>query len=169
MEQRGAITHKEATERLRLVCDSGRLYWTGVNKFHAGLNGKEAGGIQRNPNGKNYWVISIDGFKYKRGRLVYFILNGNWPMPCIDHINGDSLDDRPINLRQATIAENAMNHKKRRRRIPLPMGVRHAPSGGYQARISLNKKQIHLGVYKTPSEASEVYQLKRKELFREFA
>lgn len=47
--------------------------------------------------------------------------------------------------------------------------MRLTSSGRFQARISLNKKQIHLGAYDTPQEAAAIYVAKHKELFNEFA
>lgn len=150
--------------------DAGRFYWRSPSKFHREKIGMEAGTLQPNHCGKQYWVIRLDGKAIKRSRLVFFVINGRWPEPCIDHINGDSLDDRPCNLREATVAQNAMNHKRRARRIPLPMGVRLVPgSGRFQARISHNKRQHHLGCYDTPEEAATVYAAKRKEMFGDFA
>jgi hypothetical protein len=163
------LTVDRVFEALTFAPDTGKFYWIKPSKYHSEKTLSEAGCAQRNHNGKNYWVIRFDGRAIKRGRLVFFVLNGRWPTPCLDHINGDSLDDRPENLREATIAENAWNHKKRARRIALPMGVRLAGSGRFQARIAHENRQIHLGCYDTPEEARAVYLAKRKELYREFA
>jgi len=148
---------------------TGQFYWINPPKKHPDLLNKEAGCSQKNRGNKNYWVIKLNGKKYKRGHLVYFLTHGEWPKPCLDHINGDSLDDRPENLRKATITENNWNHKSRKRTINLPMGVRLNCSGSFSARISFHGKQIHLGAFDTPEQASNVYQVKRKELYDRFA
>lgn len=120
--------------------------------------------------GKRYWVIKISRTSFKRGRLIFLAAHGRLPTPCVDHDNGDSLDDRKSNLREATVIQNAWNHKKRARRIDLPMGVRVLrESGRFQARISFHGRQIHLGAYDTPEQAHDVYLAKRKELYREWA
>ena len=154
---------------LKLDEQSGKFYWIKPSKYHSDLVGKEAGCLQKGKRKKDYWVIQINGKKHKRAHLVFYFVNGFWPKPCIDHINGDSTDDRPCNLRQATVTENAWNHKKRARRIQLPLGVRNLASGKFQARISYFGKQIHLGSFQTPDAASAVYQTKRKELYGQFA
>lgn len=156
-------------QRLKLNIKTGKLFWIKPPKYHPDLIGKEAGYLQRGRANKNYWVVQVDGKKYKRGHLVYFLTHGEWAKPCLDHINGDSLDDRPENLRKATVMQNAWNHKSRKRRIDLPMGVRVNCSGKFSARISHQGKQIHLGVFDTPQDASNIYQLKRKELYGQFA
>lgn len=156
-------------QRIRLDKETGRFFWINPPKKHPDLFGKEAGYLNINKTGKNYWVIQIDGKKYKRSHLVFYFTNGYWAKPCIDHINGDSTDDRPSNLREATIRENAWNHKKRARRIQLPIGVRNLASGKFSARIGYCGKQIHLGSFQSPDEASAAYQSKRKELYGQFA
>lgn len=148
----------------------GTLTWRAVSKYHSRLNGKEAGGPRPTHIGKQYWVIRWDKYSYKRAHLIYFLVHGKWPKPCVDHINGDSLDDRPSNLRAATVTQNAWNHHKRKRRIKLPMGVRiNKPSGSFSARISYRKRQIHIGVFDTPEMAHGAYLEKRKELYGQFA
>jgi len=56
----------------------------------------------------------IDGEQIKASRkqsaIVWFLVHGVWPEgETIDHINGDSFDDRIENLRIATRRENAQN------------------------------------------------------------
>ena len=156
-------------KRLRLDTKTGQMFWTSPSKYHPDLLGKEAGSLCSTTHGKQYWVIQIDGIKYKRGRLVFFVANGRMPSPCIDHANGNSLDDRPSNLREATVMQNSWNHKSRKKRLRLPMGVRRYKSGNFGARISFRGVQIHLGSYASADVAEKVYQLKRKELYGQFA
>lgn len=161
---------REALLRI-FILDSatGQLFWGVAPRTHPRLAGKEAGFSRMSKGNKAYWVVRVGGVAHKRARLIFMMLHGHWPTPCIDHIDGNSLNDVPGNLREATITENAWNHHKRSRRIKLPMGVRNTVSGKYGARISFNKQQIHLGSYDTPAQASEVYQAKRKELYGQFA
>ena len=164
------VSKERVLEALSVDLGAGRFFWAKPSKFHSEKIGMEAGCSRKGHSGKHYWVIRIDGVSHKRGHLVFLIVHGRFPSPCLDHINGDSLDDRPCNIREATILQNAWNHKPHARRIKLPMGVRIIScSGRYQARISYKKKQIHLGAFDTPEEAANVYQSKRKELYREFA
>ena len=160
---------QQVLEKLMLNKETGEFFWIKPSKHHPDLLGKIAGGARANKSNKKYWVIKLNGKAYKRGRLVYLVIHGKWPEPCVDHINGDSTDDRPSNLREATIMENAWNHKKRARRIQLPIGVRNIASGKFQARIGYCGKQIHLGAFQSPNEASAAYQSKRKELYGQFA
>lgn len=146
---------------------AGKVFWRNVAKEHARLNGKEAGASRS--KGKPYWVIKVNKMAYRRAQIILAIATGVWPAECVDHINGNSLDDRASNLRHATVAQNAMNHKTRAKSAAEPMGVRLTASGRYQARIAMNKRQIVIGVFDSASAASAAYQLARKEMFREFA
>ena len=147
---------------------NGKLFWKHINKHHLEKLGQETGYEQQGRSNKNYWVVSIAGKKIKRGHIIYFIGNREQARPVLDHINGNSLDDRLENLRAATHAENSWNAKFKRSRN-LPTGVRLVQSGRFQARISFFGKQIHLGAYDTPKEAENVYLAKRKELYGRFA
>ena len=147
----------------------GKLYWKNPSKYHNNLIGKEAGNAQANHCNKKYWVISIDGLKVKRGHIIFFIANKFKPSPCIDHIDGNSLNDKIENLREATITENSWNHKTRKRATKLPMGIRKSPSGKFVARIAVNNNQIHLGTYEFLEEAHNVYLEARKRFYGQFA
>lgn len=165
------MTREYLLSLLRFDFEAGRVYWLNPPKNHPRLRGAEAGTPQaQTSRKKTYWVIRIDGKPYRRSRLMFLAAHGRFPTPCVDHANGNSLDDRLINLREASVVENARNHKTRARRIDLPMGVRLIPgSGRYQARIGFCGKQLHLGSYETPELARAAYQNKRRELFHEFA
>lgn len=162
------ITKNDLINLFDVFPDEGKFVWKNVSKHHKRLNGQEAG-CPSMANCKEYWHIKINGKRYKRGRLMFLYVYGNFPNPCVDHINGNSLDDKIQNLREASVLENAWNHKKRTRRIDLPMGVRNMANGKFQARISYKGKQLHLGVFDTPDEAKAIYETKRKELYGKFA
>ena len=146
----------------------GSLTWLSISKYHIEKLGRAAGSPIPS-HGKAYWAVQINGRKVKRSRIVFCLTHGRWPQQQIDHINGNSLDDRPENLREATVTQNAWNHKRRAKRSPTPMGVRFERSGRYRARIAVNKKQLNLGVFATMDMASDAYQAARRQHFGEFA
>jgi hypothetical protein len=160
----------EILSRLDVDIETGICRWIDATKHHKNLIGCIAGGARPTHNEKFYWVIKLNGVPYKRAQIILAIASGIWPTEMVDHINGDSLDDRSKNLRHANAMQNAWNHKKRAKKSVLPMGVRSlARSTGFQARISCNKKMHYLGIYKTPELAHAAYLNKRIELFGEFA
>ena len=150
--------------------DAGKMFWRVAPRTHPRLAGTEAGSVRRSHSGKHYCVVKINGFAHKRGHLIFFLANGFWAKPCLDHINGNSLDDSRQNLRQATVLENCWNHKKRAKASPLPMGVRQLPdSARYQARIACRGKSITIGTFETTEEAHLAYLEKRGEFYGQFA
>lgn len=61
---------------------------------------------------KFYAVTQIRTFEYKRKRIyMHRVIMGEPLNLCVDHINGDSLDNRKENLRSVTVSENAA-HKQ---------------------------------------------------------
>lgn len=157
--------------KTRLLVDvhRGVATWIDATAQHAALNGREAGSARTNHSGKVYWHIKVDGVALKRSHIVFLFAHGRWPDNQVDHISGDSLDDRIVNLREATAMQNAWNHKRRAKRSHCPMGIRRMASGRYQARIACNKRTVYLGTFATEHEATQAYQQQRKELFGEFA
>lgn len=161
------LSRPELMNFLDVSPQTGKCYWRNPPRTHPDLKGTEAGSIRWNSRkDRAYWIIQINRIPYKRSHVVYFVATGSWPK-MIDHANGDSLDDRSVNIREATITQNNWNHTKRRKKSPLPMGIR-TMGDKFQARIACNKKTIYR-TFRTPNEAVEFYRLKRAELFGEFS
>ena len=155
--------------RSRLAVDlaSGNATWINATEHHKRLNGLPAGTLRK--GAKRYAYIKVDGLALKRSHIVFLFGTGRWPENQIDHINGDSTDDRFGNLRDVTHTQNAWNHKGRAKASPLPMGVRALASGRFHARIACNKQKFQFGPFDTAAEAQAVYQQKRKEYFGDYA
>jgi hypothetical protein len=162
------LTVAEIEKRLSVDLETGCCFWKDPTKHHLNLIGKEAGGPRKNRANKFYWVIKLNGIPYKRAQLILTVASGKWPDQMVDHIDGDSLNDKATNLRHATGTQNAWNHRGRVKSNDLPMGIRQLPSGKFQARVACNKKTINIGSFHSLSDAQEAYVAKRKELFNEY-
>jgi hypothetical protein len=147
----------------------GKLFWNNPPKQRAHLTGKEAGTEHRNSCGKIYIKVKIGKKSYQRSAIIFLMSTGKFPSDQIDHIDGNSLNDLPDNLREATSQQNAQNRRRLNASSHLPMGVRVTPSGRFQARIRFNGHLFSLGTFKGSAAASAAYVEKRKELFGEFA
>jgi hypothetical protein len=87
----------------------------------------------------------------------------------IDHVNGNGLDNRRLNLRLATSSQNKWNAKKSSgNTASIYKGV-SVSRQGWRAQIRCNGGRYHLGVFKTAEEAAEVYNAAALELFGEYA
>ncbi len=83
-----------------------------------------------------------------------------------DHINGNTLDNRRSNLRIATRAQNCQNRVSHKRGIGIHKGCTQNP---WYARISVNRKNINLGYFKTEAEALRAREEALKEHYGEFS
>ena len=90
----------------------------------------------------------------------------------VDHINGDTLDNRKSNLRICTNAENSRNSKISKNNTSGFKGVMFVNERRrkkWVARIWKDRKVYHLGHFKTPEAAYAAYCKAAKELHGEFA
>ena len=92
------------------------------------------------------------------GESIYFI----------DHINGNTLDNRRANLRHATPAQNCANRRKIASTASVYLGVQPANEDGWKATISKDGRKYQ-SYHRTELEAAIVRDAKARELFGEFA
>lgn len=91
------------------------------------------------------------------------------PHLSVDHINGDTLDNRRSNLRACTQAENAKNTRVRPGTSGF-RGVFEFPYGGrYRAVITADGRKTALGWFRDPREAALAYDAAARRLHGEFA
>lgn len=132
------ILHKE----VEYFPDTGKITHIGIYKF----------GIHYSTG---YEFVRLNGTSYPSHRLIWFYVYGWWP-ECIDHINGDRLDNRLQNLRDATHRENLLN-KYIHREGKLPGANKYSVYKWSATVIDDDHRIIHLGSYNTEREASLVY------------
>lgn len=105
----------------------------------------------------------------KEHQLVFILHHGYMPKN-IDHINRVRHDNRIENIREVTRSQNQQNRPKQANNTSGFKGVSFlSKRGKYLAKINMNYKPHHLGVYDTPEEAHEAYCIAAKRLHGEFA
>lgn len=143
--------------------NTGEFTWINPPKNHSRLLGRIAG---RRDRWRGYVIIKLQGRAYKAHRLAWLYVHGFLP-PEIDHADGDRSNNRLSNLRTATNPQNQANRSTNKGKA-LPKGVRKVRNR-YNARISYQRRLIHLGMFQTPQEASEAYFQASRIYYGEFA
>ena len=82
-------------------------------------------------------------------QLIWFIENSE-VIDCIDHIDRDRLNNHIDNLRKVSNQENRFNTYCKGYKLDKR-------SGKYEARIIVNGRYIHLGMFNNPDDASNAY------------
>ena len=111
--------------------------------------GKEAG----TPHVAGYRVVMVNGVRYLTHRLIWKLVTGKDPVE-IDHVDGNRANNRLINLRAVTRAENSKNMKRSERNSSGVTGVYFSNRlGKYIAEITAGGKYYYLGLFYTAEAA----------------
>lgn len=97
----------------------------------------------------SYWLILVYGRGIYAHRLAWFLHYGVWPINDVDHIDGDSLNNRISNLRDVVASENNKNLALPANNTSGRIGVYKEKTGKWEAQINIQKKRIRLGRTKT--------------------
>lgn len=112
--------------------------------------------------------IRVDGRSYPAGRLAWFYVHGEFPKHLIDHINGNRVDDRIVNLRPATHSENGRNSSGHSA-SGLKGAYFNKPTKTWFSTIRIDGKHRRLGTFPSKEEAHAAYVRVAKEIYGEFA
>lgn len=116
------LTHKVLYEALDYNKESGLFTWKvdrplehfknthARNTYLGRFAGKVAGHPSKyGPKDLYYTQIRIKGKLFLAHRLAWFYVNAEWPAQLIDHEDGDGLNNKWLNLRQANSISNGRN------------------------------------------------------------
>ena len=153
------ITSEEARSAITYSPETGTFRWNVrsemSNRWNSRWSEKAAGTMRED----GYISIRINGRRYYAHRLAWLITYGHWPKHGVDHINGDTSDNRIVNLRQADQRRNMQNlgrgHLDSTSRY---LGVSFNSSRKkWQAYIWAKSKNVFLGYYDTEDSARDAY------------
>ena len=154
------IDCNQLKEILEYQPETGLFFWKkGIQGI---IKGSKAGHLSKD----GYVDIRIKKRLYPAHRLAWLMMTGNWPDNFIDHINRIKSDNRFVNLREATKAENAQNTDLPSNNTSGYKGVVwHKPNKNWCAQIFINKKHIHLGSFENLQDAINARIEAEKEFF----
>lgn len=142
----------------------GKLFWK-VCPAHKVKIGDAVGSLR--PNG--YWHTQINGKRYYNHRIIFLWHHGYLPTK-LDHIDGNSLNNKVENLRPATDIENACNAKVR---IDNTSGVKGVSwQKNYRkwvVQLRVNKKIKRIGYFDDLELADLVAVMARDKYYGKFA
>jgi len=152
---------------LRYDPDTGKLYWKErtPDMFVDGKHSKEHTCSKWNSrhahkeafNTKTscgYFRGSIMGVDIRAHRAAWALHFGDWPKNHIDHLNGNRVDNRIVNLKDVTISENNINRKIPSNNKSNFIGVWFdAQRGKWVAELSINKERILYKRFSSKDEA----------------
>lgn len=142
------VTQKQLKSLLMYDADTGEFRWR-VSRGRV-----RAGDKAGSTNGIDYVQLRLNGYNYKAHRLAWLYVYGEWPPAEIDHINRARDDNRIVNLRSVTRAQNHQNRKRPKHNTSGCVGVSfHKRSGCWRADIKVGGKQRALGLYRTKQDA----------------
>lgn len=115
---------------------------SGILRRRVSYRGFDEGAPVGSLSGKRLRV-KMFGVHYFVHRLIWFIETGSWPNN-IDHINGNSMDNRWENLRDTTFQENNMNKALMKNNTSGVCGVYFTKNNHWGSYIRDRGKSVHL-------------------------
>lgn len=106
-----------------------------------------------------YALRSVGPRSAKTVVIMHRLITGAGPSQQVDHINGNTLDNRRSNLRIVDPSGNQANRRKRHGRTSSTYkGVGwHKGLSKWQARIRVRGRRLHLGVFALEEQAARAY------------
>jgi len=143
----------------------GKLYWRQPSNPKKTPVGSLAGTI----HAKGYIHIQYKRKIYKAHRLIYLMFYGYLPN-IVDHIDGNTANNHPDNLRSATLSGNAQNAKIRRDNISGFKNVCwHKRLNKWGVSLAVSGKLRHFGYFDDLELAAFVASEVRDKYHGEFA
>jgi len=156
------LTHARLRELLDYNADTGAFTWRIGRQGH-----KKAGDVAGFRRSDGYIRITVDQHRVWAHRLAWFYTHGAWPAQQIDHINGDTSDNRLDNLRDASPRVNMQNERRGRQRKNRGtlLGAHWCTTWKrWKSSINAEGKRLHIGWFDTEQQAHDAYVAAKRRL-----
>lgn len=124
---------------------------------------------QWSPNTKSFYAINSLRVDNVRKRIhLHRCITDTCSELVVDHINHDTLDNRIVNLRQITQAQNLQNKKgpsKNNKSTGVRGVVKSTKHKKYIVKINHEGKTKHIGLYSDLEDAKKAYETARAKYF----
>lgn len=157
---------RECAEKSNLEIDLGRGRFAIIDAADLPLVANKGWNVQVTHTGHVY-AISREKYAVRMHRLIL-----NAPRDSmVDHINGNSLDNRRANLRLCNGAENQRNQIRIRGETSRFKGVclKGGSGGKFRAAIRVDGRAKWLGLFEREEDAARAYDAAARKHYGEFA
>lgn len=128
--------------------ETGFLYW----RDHPTNKAKNGSRVLSRVNRRGYFSGGFMGETYLAHRIIWKMVHGYDPV-TVDHIDGDTSNNRLENLRDASPADQARNTSISVNNTSGASGVCKAKGGKWRAAIGSGDTHVFLGTFDTFAEA----------------
>ena len=130
---------------------------------HGNVRNNQTGkNLKGGDNGKGYLQVDLRKNKTRHIKVIHkltaeaFLLNPE-NKKCVDHIDNNKQNNKPINLRFATSQENGQNAKLSSKNTSGAKGVCwNKKDNRWTAQITINRKRINLGSFINKDDAINI-------------
>ena len=155
---------------------TGRLFWRErpakhfySAKFAAYWNRRWAGKIAFHISQRGYCYGQLDHRYCAAHRVIWKIKTRREPPAIIDHADQNKSNNRWMNLRAATKAQNCINRKIHPRSTTGYGGVhKHKNKNRWVAQLGTRTKKRYLGIFDSPQKARSAWLIAAKKEYGEF-
>lgn len=139
-----------STYPIRYCEDKRTLVWDGLC-----FNGKNRIGTPLGSLSDGYYITKLLGRRLKIHRVIFYLFNGFLP-EYVDHIDRNTLNNSPSNLRGATKSQNQRNQCLRKDNKIGHKGV-YQKAKRFYVRVSILSVYKHIDSFQTLQEAVSCY------------
>lgn len=158
-------TFTDLWELLNYDFETGKLWWKPRDRKWFKSVGSWKAWNSHYANKEAFTYTHVGGYKhglilrkqYKAHQVTWAMCFGEWPVFNIDHIDGDTANNKIENLRHVSHAENMKNYKRPVTNTSGVSGVSfHKRTKKWQVQIRHNDRIKYIGVFTDFEEAVRV-------------
>ena len=130
---------------------------TGLFTWRLPRRGASAGNVAGTTVTRGYIMIRIDGVKRLAHRLAWLYVYGEWPSGCIDHIDGQTSNNKLLNLRDVDVCINNQNRRRASSQNKSGFLGVETKNNRHRALIEVSGRRRTISWHDTPEEAHAAY------------